>query len=224
MEQPATKPRQRREQARAIETRERIIAAATIEFAQNGFEGASLRKVAEKAKARHTAITYYFNGKEGLWQAVFERRLRDLIVRRAERLEGLRGVDDITKLRIMFEEFIRHSAKDLELHKLMTQAASGAGPEFDPQIAEYLRANSAMLRPLIRSAQKAGAFVEGDPDHMNYLFIGAATRIFMQAKEVESVTGRSPLDDAFVEEHVQAVLRLFFKEPAAPARKARSRA
>lgn len=222
MDQPAAKQRQRKEQARAIETRDRIIDAAAAEFAQHGFEGASLRKVAEKAKARHTAITYYFNGKEGLWQAVFERRLRDRIQGRAKRLEGLSGVDDAIKLRILFEDFIRHGAKDLELHMLMTQAASGSGPEFDPQIAEYVRTNNEFIRPLILSAQQEGAFIEGDPDHLNYLFIGAATRIFMQAKEVESVMGRSPLSDEFVEEHVEAVLRLFFKAPASDKAKAKS--
>ena len=213
MDRSDAKPRQRREQTRAIETRERIIDAATAEFAQNGFEGASLRKVAQKAKARHTAITYYFDGKEGLWQAVFDKRLHELLIRREKRLEGLRGVDDTTKLKILFEDFIRHSAKDLELHKLMTQAAAGSGPEFDPHIAEYLRGSRDLTLPLIRAAQEAGAFIKGDPDHMNYLFIGAATRIFMQAKEVESVTGRSPFSDEFIEQHVEAVLNLFFIQP-----------
>jgi hypothetical protein len=68
-----------------------------------------------------------------------------------------------------------------------------------------------MISGLIKEVQSEGGFVEGDPDHLHYLFIGAATRIFMQTHEVARVIGRSPLEPDFVDMHVDRCLGLFFK-------------
>jgi TetR/AcrR family transcriptional regulator len=70
-----------------------------------------------------------------------------------------------------------------------------------------------VVAKLIRAAQKQGRYVEGDPYHLQYLFIGAVTRIFMLTAEVQQVTGRSPFSRKFVDEHVRACCALFFREP-----------
>jgi AcrR family transcriptional regulator len=219
-------PRQRGEQQRAIETRERIIAAATEEFATYGYDGASVRTVAERAGARHTMVTYHFNGKEGLWQAVMDRLVRTFNSQQMERLEGLRGVSEVVQLRLLFEEFIRYSASDLNLHKLMGHAANRASPDIEMMVSDYLQEYFNTIAELITRAQAKGAFVAGDPHHLHYIFIGAATRIFMQSPEVAKVMGKSPLEPSFIDRHVETCLRLFFiDKPTKPAsRRQRARA
>jgi TetR/AcrR family transcriptional regulator len=89
-------------------------------------------------------------------------------------------------------------------------------------IEEYLRQTFDARAKLIRGAQKAGRYVDGDPYHLEYIFIGAVTRIYMLGSEVEKIMGRSPFDPDFVDEHVRVCLGLFFRDPpaaAAPARK-----
>lgn len=54
-------------------TQARILAAATREFARNGFAGARVDEIALKAKANKRMIYHYFGGKEDLFQAVIER-------------------------------------------------------------------------------------------------------------------------------------------------------
>lgn len=202
--------RQRSEQKRAIETRERIIEAAIDEFASRGFEGASARTIAEHAGVRHTMVTYHFNGKEGLWRAVMDRMSRTFTVSQFERLEGLRGVDEALQLRLLLEEFARYSAHNPNLHKLMTHAANRSSPDIEILVSEYVLEYFQMIANLIESAQKKGLFVQGDPNHLHYLFIGAVTRIFMQSPEVERVIQQSPFDPLFITKHVEACLGLFF--------------
>jgi AcrR family transcriptional regulator len=204
-------PRVRGEQQRAIETREKIIDAAESEFAERGYEGASTREIARLAGAQHTMISYHFSGKDGLWQAVFDRLTGEFTSRQKDRLEGLRGVDSKTKLRLLLEEFIRYSAANLNLHKLMTLAATESSPRLEKIVTDYLSGYFSMISGLIKEVQSEGGFVEGDPDHLHYLFIGAATRIFMQTHEVARVIGRSPLEPDFVDMHVDRCLGLFFK-------------
>jgi AcrR family transcriptional regulator len=50
-------------------TRKRLIEAAIEIFAVNGFDGASTRMVAERARANLGAIPYYFGSKAGLYRA-----------------------------------------------------------------------------------------------------------------------------------------------------------
>jgi AcrR family transcriptional regulator len=55
--------------ARGEETRERIIQAAFLVFAEEGYVGASTRRIAAEAGVNPPALQYYFDSKEGLHRA-----------------------------------------------------------------------------------------------------------------------------------------------------------
>jgi AcrR family transcriptional regulator len=55
--------------ARGEETRERIIEAAFVVFADEGYVGASTRRIAAEAGVNPPALQYYFDSKEGLHRA-----------------------------------------------------------------------------------------------------------------------------------------------------------
>ncbi len=63
-------PKDRGRHPRGEESRQRLIEAALDVFGRLGFEGASTRLLAKKAKVNLAAIPYYFGGKEGLYRAV----------------------------------------------------------------------------------------------------------------------------------------------------------
>lgn len=216
---PPARKRERAVQQRALETRRKIIEAAIEEFARNGYEGASTRAIATNVGLQHTLVTYHFSSKEGLWREAISSILADYTAAFDSRLQGLRGVDDATKLRLIHEDFIRFGATNLHFHRIMAHVASAPNPQLDWLIEEYLRHTFDTRAALIRSAQKAGRYVEGDPYHLEYIFIGAVTRIYLLAAEVEKIMGRSPFDPEFIEEHVRVCLGLFFREPAAASRR-----
>ena len=74
-------------QRNATATRERIILAAEIEFADHGFDGVSVRQIALRAGVPVALINYHFGGKEGLYRAIFEMRAPMIV---DQRIEGLR--------------------------------------------------------------------------------------------------------------------------------------
>ena len=55
--------------ARGQETRQRIIHAAFLVFAEEGYVGASTRRIAAEAGVNPPALQYYFGSKEGLHRA-----------------------------------------------------------------------------------------------------------------------------------------------------------
>src|SRR6266508_4956748 len=54
-------------------TRERILEAALTEFGEHGFAGARISAIAERAGVNQQLISYYFDGKAGLYRALSER-------------------------------------------------------------------------------------------------------------------------------------------------------
>lgn len=53
-------------------TRQRILAAATKEFAAKGLEGARVDEIALRSRANKNMIYHYYKSKDGLFQAVLE--------------------------------------------------------------------------------------------------------------------------------------------------------
>jgi TetR/AcrR family transcriptional regulator, regulator of cefoperazone and chloramphenicol sensitivity len=53
-------------------TRQSLVKAATVLFAQHGYDGASVRAIVTKARANQAAINYHFGGKEGLYLEVLK--------------------------------------------------------------------------------------------------------------------------------------------------------
>ena len=218
---------ERRPQRRSLDTRDKILAAALVEFASHGFSGASTRAVAKLAGVQHPLLSYHFKSKEGLWRALLAATGGHFMERFNARLAGLRGVDDVTKLLLVQEEFVRFSAENPHFHMLMSQEARRSSRQLKWLLQKIIKPYFLEVTALIRSAQRAGRYVNGEPHHLQYLFIGAATRIFTLAVEVEVVIGRSPFSPKMIDNHVAACLSLFFRKPsdadkAAPSRLRRS--
>jgi AcrR family transcriptional regulator len=64
--------RKRREQQSAIDTKRIILCAALLEFAQVGYDAASIRNIAAIMGVQHPFITYHNRTKEKLWKSVAE--------------------------------------------------------------------------------------------------------------------------------------------------------
>ena len=204
---------ERRRQRRSVDTRNRIIGAALKEFAAKGYEGAATRSIAASANVQHTLVTYHFGSKEGLWKATIG-HVGELLRHRLEgRLSGLRGVDDATVLYLYLEEFVQFSAEVPEFSWVMANVASHPSQLLDWILENGVRTGFARTADLIRSAQKSGHFVPGEPKYLYYLFIGMVTRIFMLSAEVEAILGVSPFEATFLRRHTETCLRFFFTKP-----------
>lgn len=96
----------------AARTRADLLAVATEVFATEGFSGARVDEIAERTRTTKRMIYYYFDNKEGLYQAVLEEAYRG--IRRAESTIELGALDPVTAMRrlaeITFDHHISHPA------------------------------------------------------------------------------------------------------------------
>lgn len=98
---PAGKSRKAR--CDGVETREAIIAAAEVEFADKGFELASAREICRRAGANSALLSRYFGSKEAIYRIVAKRLFGDL----GAPLAGLAyGVGDDASWRAAVREWV----------------------------------------------------------------------------------------------------------------------
>ena len=206
-------PRTRRASASKADTRARIIAAAREAFSTMGFEGASLRSVAKDAGVPHQLATYYFKTKEELWMAVMDELAIGFFTRLGDRIRGLEGVDAATKLRLVVREFVKYSAENPQLHRLMTLEGRRESDRLVWLIGRHVSRHFAISTKLIREAQALGIVRPGDPGQLHYCTIGIATAAFSLAPEYKLVTGHDPFTRLHVEQIADLVCDFLFARP-----------
>jgi len=132
--------------------RAKLLKAAMSVIAEEGYAGASLRKVADRAGFTTGAVTYYFDNKESMMAAAAEHMFDefDLLLRPARR-----AVD----IRLAFERWFTRMATDSELFLVNTQLVAHASQE--PLCAEVLARRYTRYREnlaaVIEAQQKAGS-------------------------------------------------------------------
>ena len=99
-------------------TRERLLAAATAEFAQHGFAGARVERIVAKAKANPRMLYHHFGGKAEIYVAVLEAALGDL--RAAELRLDVDRSDPLDGLLQLFDFMNDHFERNPTLVRLFT--------------------------------------------------------------------------------------------------------
>ena len=107
------------------QSRELLIASATRLFALKGFDGTTVRDIAADAKLNVSLVSYYFDGKEGLYRACLARFGREQLGV-MERLlvpptvSGSRGSEEMeTKVRLAIGEFLQAQISRPEIFELV---------------------------------------------------------------------------------------------------------
>lgn len=200
----------RKEQARpsSDEGQRRILASACKAFANQGFDGASLRQISTEAGVLHTAMLYHFRTKDLLWRGVMTELFGDLQTRMARALEAVRDATPIERARKQIATFIRFSAERPELHRIMTNEARSESERLDWLIETYTQrmfvAGSEIAAELPLAAPLR------DPVRLFYAIIGLSTAPFTLAPEFRRLSGRDPFSAEEVENTVAYVEALLF--------------
>lgn len=111
--QTVTKPKTRN----AALTRENILKEATREFAERGYDGASIEAIVLSCKISKNLIYHYFDSKEGLFIEVMERAYGAMRGRQNEL--SLSG-DPVRDMRELVQKTIRHFIDQPDFHLLLS--------------------------------------------------------------------------------------------------------
>jgi AcrR family transcriptional regulator len=191
-------------------TRERIMTAALDLFSERSFEGATTREIAARAGVTQPLLNYHFRSKDDLWRASVDGLFGDLTEALTARVEGLRGVDDLTVMQLLIREFIHFSAAHPQVHRLITQECKIDGPRMDWLVERHIRPLYEATAERLSRLVEAGLLPDIPVAHLYYIVTGAGPTMFVLAPECQRLTGVDPADPAVIEAHADAVCRLLF--------------
>ena len=191
-------------------TRERILAAALDLFSERSFEGATTREIATRAGVTQPLLNYHFRSKDELWRAAVDGLFEQLARALSERVDGLRGVDDLTVMRLLVREFIYFSAAHPQVHRIITQECKTDGPRMDWLVERHIRPLYEQTAQRLSSLVEQGSLPDMPLAHLYYIITGAGPTMFVLGPECRRLTGVDPADPSVIEAHADAVCRLLF--------------
>ena len=104
MTELTTRGRGRQAPAATVQTKQDILNAAAILFAQKGFDACSIRDIATQANFAHGVIRHHFGSKQNIWMAIAESALEHyktsllpFVIEAAQSEEVLQGFKDLVR-------------------------------------------------------------------------------------------------------------------------------
>ncbi|WP_346433593.1 TetR/AcrR family transcriptional regulator [Nonomuraea composti] len=180
----------RRGYATGAARRERILATALLEFAEHGYRGASLARIAERAGLSQAGLLHHFRNKELLLIAVLD--YRDELDARTFDIEGAGGVD---ALRAM-ARVVEHNSRVPGLVQLFSvisgEAVTPGHPGHDWARRRYRRLRETVAAALHRGVERgefrAGLDAEAHADRLIAMMDGLQTQWLIDPERVDMVT------------------------------------
>lgn len=135
----------------------KLLETATLLFAQKGFHAVSIRELAKTAKMNSALISYYFGGKEGLYQEVLEDQFT-LIADLLQSLEKMPPLSPIEGLRRYAKNIAIIHRKRPFLTKFLMSEIINPTPCGEKIIKKYLSKVFIFIRTTIGQGVASGEF------------------------------------------------------------------
>jgi TetR/AcrR family transcriptional regulator len=206
--------RKRAEQQRSLETKAAILNAAIAEFAERGFEGASIRDIADRLGLQHPLITYHYRSKDILWRAAAEHAFAQIKAGWDISAPENSDLPPLARLREEYATLFRYTVAFPEFHRFMRQEALSNNPRLEWVAHTILVPLLARLLPQILAAQKQGLLPPVDPILFHYMMVSLTATLSGFGPEMQITSGLSAQDTKVAQAYWRLVDEMVFGVPA----------
>src|SRR5690606_28627707 len=121
----------------AVPSNAELLDAALVAFAEQGYEGTSVRRLARELGVHHNHIPQRFGSKERLWYAAVDHGF-GIVYRDLMQAFGEPFPDELSRLRAMVVRFIEINADRPALLRIVNSAAVTGGPRLEYLFTSYI--------------------------------------------------------------------------------------
>jgi len=192
-----------------LAVRERLLHAAVDAFARFGFEGASLRMIAQNAGVAFQLITYYFGSKEDLWFAsvdfLFEERVN------AAKTTFSPVKDFETQLREWLRIALRFSIQQPQLRQIVCQEYLARSDRYEKQLRPRLREATPYFNYFFNQAQAQGIATRLSTSEMMLILRGILLMAALAPEDITSLLGGKIDSHRTIDVLTDFIVNLFMK-------------
>lgn len=193
--------------------RVQILAAAEELFAEKGFDGASVRDIAQRASVNLAMISYYFGSKEKLLEALIEDRAGYTfgILTELGKNTALTPWDKIDRL---VEFYVDKVMNNYRFHCIMTQQYNNATRSADIKklIANIKLKNYEQIGQIIREGQEKKMFRQVDTVFMMASMMGTLTHVVNSMNLYCQLLNIDDTDEAACRQELSSRLKTHLKQ------------
>ena len=162
-----------------------ILEAAEQLFADKGFEGTSVRDVAETANVNVAMISYYFGSKEKMLDSLFAYR-GEASIMKLESMVYHKNITTLQKVNMLIDYYIDKIQGQPCFYKIMMrEQVANFRPTTTAMIFDFKKKNQALIEELIHEGQKKGEFKK----HIEVSMMMATSSVWMSIWAMPSLSG-----------------------------------
>ena len=189
-----------------------IIEAAEILFAAKGFNGTSVRDIAEAAEVNLAMISYYFGSKEKLFEAMFAYRSNFFKLQLESMLEN-KELDPMQKMDLLIDQYIQKLTNQQCFHRIMVREQMMNNNEFIAARINTLKTrNQALIKQLIQDGQDKGVFKKNiDVPLLMMTMVGTVSQLVTTQHFYRESNGLQSLSEEEFQQHIRTKLSRHLK-------------
>jgi len=189
-----------------------LMDSAELLFSRKGFDGTSVRDIAEAAGINTAMISYYFGSKEKLMEEIFERKSLNIKEKVANLLKD-DSLDPLEKMYSLVDMYIEGILQRRIFHRiLLCEQIINQNPSIIGMVDKMKVKNSEYINDLIRLGQKKGMFKKNiDIPMMTNTLIGTLSHTMLNMDFYKSYHHLDSLNEEEYERLLKKKLSLHMK-------------
>jgi AcrR family transcriptional regulator len=195
-----------------IDKKDHILDVAERVFSELGFDGASTRMISGEAGVNMAMLNYYFGSKEGLFLAIFDRKITSMrtflqSIANDESFNSWEKMD--TYIDMYADKVVVNNCFQKLLYQEMAKTRKG---DLMDSIISILMANATELRKILQEGIDKGQFnKEVDVDMVIATLYGTKNYIINTPHITSVLLGYDVQDDKVIEENLKPRIKSYIK-------------
>jgi TetR/AcrR family transcriptional regulator len=179
----------------SLNSKEAILGAAQKVFAGDGYDGASIPKIAKLARVAPPLVHYHFKSKENLWREAIALSLHDLHRDTLKIASATRSLAPLDRLRVTLEALTQHAARWPDNFVMIIAEARAQSNRFAWVHKHYTGPIFQEIVSILQEAKEDGIILDVDVDQLAFLLIGGVLVYFTVNPVVRENTDSDELDE-----------------------------
>lgn len=195
----------------STESRILLLNAAIQLFAEQGYNGTSVRNIASKANLNVSLVSYYFGGKEALYEACLKEVGQGFLDSATQLLQPSQTQKELrTRLELFVNRLFEDHNKAPERHRLLSWEFENHTKTAGTRLLPILMAPLRRIAAFLESAQKLGlVYSDLQPMILANMLYGLTSHFIRVDVVKETQLGRTLKDANHRQQCVQHIVQAF---------------
>lgn len=190
--------------------KEALLRLALKNFAQTGFGGTSLKRIADESGIAVSLLNHHFGSKEEIWKKSMRLVGNEIQQELADMFELIEGMDGLEKLRLFNRKIVINSAKNPEFQQVIVQEMFSKSNRSSWLTTELLKPIYKGMEETIEAEKTKGRIRNIPQANITSFIIGSITMFFSRSYQMEQAYGINVFSQEAVEAHADAINELIF--------------